>query len=260
MAYRWKLGSHHPVDDICDMYAHADLYGLGAGIFPEDQAPVNPAHPHCLCHYAPVYASELKGKKRSDNVEGRGNAWLKRQPLRIRQAILGVKGEQEWKAGRVGWMEKARNISPPFTKKESRFVQAGAIAGGVYEDYIKEEEKARLIYKEIIHAGKEAFTNSISANTQFSRRFVGQVYDYVFIEKHQLDEGLQNFSPDIDMAHSFKRLMSGEFKHADIILLRHEHLERALEKRYNLTIRQAHEITDKKYGYQELIERGQEND
>lgn len=110
-AYRWKLGSRHPAEDICDMYAHADLYGLGAGVFPKDQAPLNPAHPHCLCHYAPVYASELKGKKRSDNVEGRGNAWLKRQPLHIRQAILGVKGEQEWKAGRAGWMEKARNLN-----------------------------------------------------------------------------------------------------------------------------------------------------
>ncbi|WP_296399984.1 hypothetical protein [Acidaminococcus timonensis] len=53
-------------------------------------------------------------------MEGRGNAWLKQQPLHIRQAILGVKGEQEWKAGRTGWMEKARNISPVFEKKESR--------------------------------------------------------------------------------------------------------------------------------------------
>lgn len=120
VAYRWKLGSRHPAEDICDMYAHADLYGQGAGIFPKDQAPVSPAHPHCLCHYAPVYASELKGKKRSDNVEGRGNAWLKRQSLHIRQAILGVKGEQEWKAGRVGWMEKARNLSDMFGKAESR--------------------------------------------------------------------------------------------------------------------------------------------
>lgn len=111
VAYQWKLGSRHPAEDICDMYAHADLYGLGAGVFPKNLEPVNPAHPHCLCHYAPVYASELKGKKRSDNVEGRGNAWLKRQPLHIRQAILGVKGEQEWKAGRAGWMEKARNLN-----------------------------------------------------------------------------------------------------------------------------------------------------
>lgn len=62
-AYQWKLGSRHPAEDICDMYAHADLYGLGRGVFPKDRAPVNPAHPHCLCHYAPVYAGELNGKK-----------------------------------------------------------------------------------------------------------------------------------------------------------------------------------------------------
>lgn len=139
VAYRWKLGSRHPAEDICDMYAHADLYGLGAGVFPKDQAPVNPAHPHCLCHYAPVYTSELKGKKRSDNVEGRGNAWLKRQPLHIRQAILGVKGEQEWKAGRVGWMEKARNLFDVFGKTESRLVNLQAYKKPIYGDVHQEK-------------------------------------------------------------------------------------------------------------------------
>ena len=120
VAYKWKLGSRHPAEDICDMYANADLYGLGKGIFPKDKVVPQPAHPHCLCHYAPVYWGEIDEKKRSDNVEENGRAWLAKQPLHIRQAILGVKGEQEWKAGRVGWMEKARNISPVFEKKESR--------------------------------------------------------------------------------------------------------------------------------------------
>lgn len=120
VAYKWKLGSRHPAEDICDMYANADLYGLGKGVFPKDKVIPQPAHPHCLCHYAPVYWGEIDEKKRSDNVEGRGNAWLKRQPLHIRQAILGVKGEQEWRVSRAGWMEKARNISPVFEKKESR--------------------------------------------------------------------------------------------------------------------------------------------
>ena len=107
-------------EDICDMYAEADLYGLGKGVFPKDAAPVNPAHPHCLCHYAPVYRSELEGKKRSNNVEENGRAWLEKQPLHIRQAILGVKGEQEWQAGRAGWMEKARNLSDMFGQTRSR--------------------------------------------------------------------------------------------------------------------------------------------
>ena len=105
------------------MYAEADLYGLGKGVFPKDAAPVNPAHPHCLCHYAPVYRRELEGRKRSDNVEENGRAWLAKQPLHIRQAILGVKGEQEWKAGRVGWMEKARNFKMPSVIHASRLTK-----------------------------------------------------------------------------------------------------------------------------------------
>lgn len=120
VAYKWKLGSRHPAEDICDMYANADLYGLGKGIFPKDKVVPQPAHPHCLCHYAPVYWGEIDEKKRSDNVEENGRAWLAKQPLHIRQAILGVKGEQEWKAGRVGWMEKARNLSDMFSQTDSR--------------------------------------------------------------------------------------------------------------------------------------------
>ena len=119
VAYQWKLGSRHPAEDICDMYAEADLYGLGKGVFPKDAAPVNSAHPHCLCHYAPVYESELEGKKRSNNVEAGGNAWLKKQSLSVQEKILGVKGREEWKAGRAGWMEKARNFEI-LGVKESR--------------------------------------------------------------------------------------------------------------------------------------------
>lgn len=123
VAYKWALGSRHPVEDICDMYAEADLYGLGTGVFPKDKAPVCPAHPHCLCHYAPVYESELEGKKPSKDFEANGNAWLKSQSTTVQEKILGVKGRLEWKAGRASWMEKARNISPVFEKKESRFKQ-----------------------------------------------------------------------------------------------------------------------------------------
>ena len=111
VAYQWKLGSRHPAEDICDMYAHADLYGLGKGVFPKDAAPASPAHPHCLCHYAPVYQSELEGKKRSDDVEAGGNAWLKKESLSVQEKILGVKGREEWKAGKAGWMKKVRNFN-----------------------------------------------------------------------------------------------------------------------------------------------------
>lgn len=33
VAFKWKLSSCHPCDDICDLYARADLWGMGEGIF-----------------------------------------------------------------------------------------------------------------------------------------------------------------------------------------------------------------------------------
>lgn len=36
VAFKWKLSSCHPCDDICDLYARADLWGMGEGIFQND--------------------------------------------------------------------------------------------------------------------------------------------------------------------------------------------------------------------------------
>lgn len=62
VAYRWVESTRHPTEDICDEYAKVDAYGLGPGIFPKDKAPELPAHPHCLCHYEKVYASEISAR------------------------------------------------------------------------------------------------------------------------------------------------------------------------------------------------------
>ena len=61
VAYRWVESTRHPTEDVCDEYAKVDAYGLGPGIFPKDKASELPAHPHCLCHYEKVYASEQSG-------------------------------------------------------------------------------------------------------------------------------------------------------------------------------------------------------
>lgn len=36
VAFKWKLSSRHPCDEICDLYARADLRGMGEGIFQND--------------------------------------------------------------------------------------------------------------------------------------------------------------------------------------------------------------------------------
>lgn len=47
---QWRLSASHPVDDICDVLANVDRFGLGPGCYPKQLAPKPPAHPFCRCH------------------------------------------------------------------------------------------------------------------------------------------------------------------------------------------------------------------
>lgn len=115
VAHKWKLSSRHPVFDICDMYAKADMYGLGKGIFPKDKIPNLPVHPHCLCHLAPVYNSELKGKTPKDNIREAGDKWLKSLPKQEQYKVLGLDGLKAWQNG-ADWRNYARNYSTDYAK------------------------------------------------------------------------------------------------------------------------------------------------
>jgi len=45
---KWNRSHRHSKRDSCDVLAEADLYGLGAGVYPTDAIPARP-HPRCLC-------------------------------------------------------------------------------------------------------------------------------------------------------------------------------------------------------------------
>lgn len=109
VAFKWKLSSRHPAFDICNLYAEADLYGLGKGIFPKDQTPRLPVHPHCLCHLAPVYRSELN-KTAHNLVKSGGEKYINALSLERRQKLLGVAGSKRYQQG-VDWRALARNHS-----------------------------------------------------------------------------------------------------------------------------------------------------
>ena len=80
----------HPKCDICDVYAHADLYGLGKGIFPKDKFPKLPAHPHCLCRIKPIVDGMINMSKQKDNVDKGGKAYINTLPKREQERLLGV--------------------------------------------------------------------------------------------------------------------------------------------------------------------------
>ena len=99
VAVKFKLSSRHPVFDICDMYAKADMYGLGAGIYPKDKLPPLPVHPHCLCRYVEVIEGEVDMQQQRDQVQEAGDKWLNSLPESRRAQVLGRKGLKAWEDG-----------------------------------------------------------------------------------------------------------------------------------------------------------------
>jgi hypothetical protein len=114
----------------------------------------SPAHLHFLCHYALVYRSELEGKTRSHDFEGRGSEWLHNQPISVQEKILGAKRREEWKAGRAGWMEKARNFEL-LGKKASRFKDL------IFQLHAKKSSETKNMIDEEVSKGQISLTMNL---------------------------------------------------------------------------------------------------
>lgn len=110
VAVKFKLSSRHPVFDICDMYAKADMYGLGAGIYPKDKLPPLPVHPHCLCRYVEVIEGEVDMQQQRDQVQEAGDKWLNSLPESRRAQVLGREGLKAWEDGK-DWRKYMRGYA-----------------------------------------------------------------------------------------------------------------------------------------------------
>lgn len=56
---RFMLSPSHPRHDICDTHASADLYGLGAGVYPTRESCPWPAHPNTFSYVVAVFDDEV---------------------------------------------------------------------------------------------------------------------------------------------------------------------------------------------------------
>lgn len=119
VAYKWTLSSRHPCDDICDLYANADLYGMGKGVFPKDKFPVLPVHPNCLCHMTPMHRAELDNLTPVKDPLKAGEEYLETARPNVLKRILGVNGAADFKAGSVKWWDVAREYKTEYMKESS---------------------------------------------------------------------------------------------------------------------------------------------
>ena len=84
--YRVVLSSGHPVADICNVYAEADLYGMGIGVMPKGEGAMIPFHPNCRCGKVPVRG--LKGAKKGKYDPKRAEDYVKAQPDKKQGQII----------------------------------------------------------------------------------------------------------------------------------------------------------------------------
>ena len=136
VAVKFKLSSRHPVFDICDMYAKADMYGLGAGIYPKDKLPPLPVHPHCLCRYVEVIEGEVDMQQQRDQVREAGDKWLNSLPESRRAQVLGRKGLKAWEDGKDwrkymrGYAGLGKNKSRLQSMPDEGIIKATKVMGG----------------------------------------------------------------------------------------------------------------------------------
>jgi len=101
IGYQSMLSADHPEVDVCDFHAEADLYGMGAGIYPKNQGPPYPYHPHCRCVLRTVYRGELRTG--ADFNPKAGSGYLRKQSAARRKKMLGVAGSKDFAQHPDNW-------------------------------------------------------------------------------------------------------------------------------------------------------------
>ncbi len=254
VAYQWKLSTAHPDYDICDLYANADLYGLGKGIYPKDKVPTIPVHPHCMCRLKPIFKGQVTDEP-SERIEQGGQEYINTLNQRQKEQLLGVKGSQLVEQGKAVWTEKARGYSRDVLKGR---IDSGAISGALNNkndpDGEKREKHAELYYETLRNSNRDLIIQKIAQNGNITIKSARIIFYHVFIDIQELEIGKIRFPADYYMAQSFQRLVSGiGIKAYDIIMLKHERLEYELMHRYGYPYLVAHRLTERKYNYSREI-------
>lgn len=118
--FKFLLSPGHPRPDICDLHAGANLYGLGAGVYPDRARLPWPAHPNTLSYFDIVFVEEISDADRK-NVETRAD-WLRRQSAEKQVDVLG--GADKQRAFQRGVLEDT-DFAVPWKTVRERLMQRG---------------------------------------------------------------------------------------------------------------------------------------
>lgn len=112
---KFNLSPAHPRFDICDVYAKANLHGMGPGVYPRGAHPY-PAHPETLSYLTVVFVDEITAEDRAGR-QGMSD-WLRGQPQDVQEGVLGIAKAQAFRDGQLrdgDLLRPWRDIAPAGT-------------------------------------------------------------------------------------------------------------------------------------------------
>ncbi len=81
--------------------------------------------------------------------------------------------------------------------------------------------------------------------------YIRKIKSHLFMEEHILHEGvISRFSPDIDMAAAWDRLLKNRFTDSDLLLLKHEYAEACIMRGAQVSWEEAHPLANQIYNWQ----------
>lgn len=120
----------------------------------------------------------------------------------------------------------------------------GALDGRNDPDGIRRGEHAERYYEELRKRDEDAEVARVSQHTGIGPDTVRQAFRHIFIEKHQLEKGLDYFDASYDMAQSWQRMSSGvDIQPQDPVLIFHEAIESDYMNLMGMTYEEAHAAT-----------------
>ena len=142
-------------------------------------------------------------------------------------------------------------------KRYNRVMKSSGAVYGAWNDrndpYNKERDRhAQEFYESVRNRNKQHEIVKVSNNSGLSQSDVEKIYNHIFINEYDLEDGRKRFDPSYDVAESWRRLSEIDGKniqHHDRVMLRHELMEHDLMAK-GMKYDEAHERTNKSYNYQ----------
>lgn len=118
--FRYLLSPGHPRPDICDLHARVNLYGLGAGVYPDRSRLPWPAHPNTLSYFDVVFTDEISAADRTGQQTR--TEWLQEQSAGLQEDVLG--GANKQRAFAQGHLTE-NEFTTPWKVVQQRLNQRG---------------------------------------------------------------------------------------------------------------------------------------